>query len=247
MQGFLVWTGRLAILCAVVSAVTLFLSGFGYKQQWWQLGPAFTMLRVVVYTGGGACLLGLLTLLVGLKLSWRQSMLGLVAVLIGGAAAAVPVGMRKQAQEVPPIHDITTDTQNPPAFVAIAPLRADAPNDVSYAGSEITDQQLQAYPDLKTIRVEQTADEVFEVALKAAESFGWEIVAAEKNDGRIEATETTQWYGFKDDVVIRIRDSGSVTAIDVRSKSRVGKSDLGLNAKRIRLFKEALLSRLLAT
>jgi uncharacterized protein (DUF1499 family) len=70
---------------------------------------------------------------------------------------------------------------------------------------------------------------------------GWEIAEADAAAGRIEATDTTFWFGFKDDVVIRIRpaeDGGSI--VDIRSKSRVGMSDVGANAARIRAFRDRL-------
>jgi uncharacterized protein (DUF1499 family) len=83
---------------------------------------------------------------------------------------------------------------------------------------------------------------VFETALEVAEDMGWEIVASNANEGRIEATATTPWVGFKDDVVIRIRADGPETRVDVRSKSRVGRGDMGVNAKRIRAFRDQLVA-----
>ncbi len=71
-----------------------------------------------------------------------------------------------------------------------------------------------------------------------------DLVAAEANDGRIEATVTTTWFGFKDDVVIRIQSDGGETLLDMRSKSRLGGSDVGANAARIRDFRDELAQRL---
>ncbi len=85
---------------------------------------------------------------------------------------------------------------------------------------------------------------MFEAALAAAEAMGWEIVAAEPGSGRIEAVATTTWFGFKDDVVIRVSDAPGRTKVDVRSVSRVGRSDVGANAERIRAFQERLANRL---
>ena len=73
-------------------------------------------------------------------------------------------------------------------------------------------------------------------ALEAARASGWEIVAAVPQERRIEAVATTFWFGFKDDIVVRIRPAPGGSRIDVRSVSRVGRSDLGTNAKRIRAF-----------
>jgi len=147
--------------------------------------------------------------------------------------AYVPWHGLRQARSVPPIHDITTDTEQPPQFVAVLPLRADAPNATEYEGAEIARQQVEAYPDIATHRLPVPPDAAFTRALEAAREMGWEIVAAEPGEGRIEATDTTFWFGFKDDVVIRVAADGSGSKVDVRSVSRVGGSDVGANAKRI--------------
>jgi len=152
--------------------------------------------------------------------------LGLAAIL--GLQAA-------GARAVPPIHDITTDTANPPAFVAVLPLRANAMNPPDYK-PEVAEKQKAGYPDLAPLTVSASPKQVFDRALEVAKAMGWEIVAAEATEFRIEATATTAWMGFKDDVVIRLTAEGDGTKIDMRSKSRVGVSDVGANAKRIRAF-----------
>jgi uncharacterized protein (DUF1499 family) len=164
-------------------------------------------------------------------------------VLISLVVVAVPLAYLRTAQGVPPIHDITTDTENPPLFEAILPLRADASDPAVYAGEEVAAQQRGAYPDIKPQTLPVPPDEAFERALVAAGEIGWEIVAAEKGEGRIEATDTTFWFGFKDDVVIRIQPAEAGSRIDVRSTSRVGVGDLGVNAARIRRFLEELRER----
>ena len=131
------------------------------------------------------------------------------------------------------IHDITTDTETPPAFVAILPLRAGVPNSVEYGGPELAAQQRTGYPDLGPLTLQIPPTQAFTHALTAARAMGWEIAASEATEGRIEATDTTFWFGFKDDVVVRITPAGGGSRIDVRSVSRVGKSDIGTNAKRI--------------
>ena len=162
------------------------------------------------------------------------------ALLLGLATAYVPWNGVKTARSLPFIHDITTDTENPPPFVAILPLRADAPNPPEYAGEEVAAQQREGYPDLKPLTLSKPVGEAFEQALEAARGMGWVIVASEAGEGRIEATDTTFWFGFKDDVVIRIVEAAGGSRLDVRSKSRVGRSDVGANAARIRKFLSAL-------
>ena len=146
------------------------------------------------------------------------------------------LSQRPHMSGVPPIHDITTDTTNPPQFEAILPLRADAPNPPDYAGAEIARQQLAAYPDLVTLTINLTTDEAFTAAEQIAYDLGWEIVAADRTAGRIEAVATTTWFRFKDDIVIRLTPNNSETNVDARSKSRVGQSDMGANAARLRAF-----------
>jgi len=173
-----------------------------------------------------------------------------LALLGAGAAWAaylVPEGYRPpEGVNYPPIHDISTDRVTPPQFVAIAPLRADAPNPIEYGVSEgMTPEQLaalteEAYPDLVTRRYHASVQATFDKAVETVESLGWELVAADASDGRIEATDTTLWFRFKDDVVIRIQSDGDGSVVDARSVSRVGRGDVGANAIRLRKFFERL-------
>jgi uncharacterized protein (DUF1499 family) len=137
---------------------------------------------------------------------------------------------------VPRIHDISTDTENPPLFVAVLPLRKDAENTAVYGGKEVADQQRKGYPDIQPLLLGVPPQVAFARALDTAESMGWTLVASNPAEGRIEATDRTLWYGFKDDIVIRVAPSGSGSRVDVRSVSRVGRSDIGINAQRIRQF-----------
>jgi len=119
-------------------------------------------------------------------------------------------------------------------------LRADAANPATYGGAEVAALQRQAYPDIKTVILELPMAQSFEAALGAARALGWQIVATVPTEGRIEATDTTFWFGFKDDIVIRVAPAGNRSLVDIRSVSRVGISDVGTNARRVR----ALMKRL---
>ena len=123
------------------------------------------------------------------------------------------------------------------------PLRAGAANPVEYPGEDVAKQQRQAYPDLRTLELSIPAAEMFSRALDVSREMRWDIVAAKPDEMRIEATATTLWFGFKDDVVIRIEPTASGSRLDIRSKSRLGRSDVGANAARIRVFVNALLTR----
>ncbi|MDJ0656057.1 MAG: DUF1499 domain-containing protein [Xanthomonadales bacterium] len=230
----------IGLLALVIAAA----QGPGYRLGWWGLSTVFrTVYPLVVGLGALAVVMGIITALLRVRYRFKGIALALVGIIAGAAGAAVPVSMRHVAGQLPVIHDITTSTVDPPAFVAIAPLRADASNPVEYAGEPVASQQRDAYPDLQTIRIRQPREQVFEAALAVVAELGWELHASVADEGRIEATERTLWFGFYDDVVIRIRGTDSVTEVDVRSKSRVGQSDLGVNAKRIRIFRDLLLSR----
>ena len=165
----------------------------------------------------------------------------LLGALVAATLALVPVLLLwSQAKGVPPIHDITTDAADPPAFVALLPARKEAPNGFEYRREANFELQRGAYADIRPLVLEEKPERVFQRALDAARSLGWDVAASDAKAGRIEATDTTRWWGFKDDVVIRVRAEGEGTRVDVRSMSRVGRSDLGANAARVRAFLEEL-------
>jgi uncharacterized protein (DUF1499 family) len=161
----------------------------------------------------------------------------LIAALALGALVTGYVLLQiKQVRSLPMIHDITTDTVRPAQFVALASARRAAPNGIGYGGERIAQQQKAAYPDIAPFESGQAPHALFDQALAAARAAGWTIAAAERDEGRIEATASTRIFGFKDDIVLRISPSGSGSVLDMRSMSRVGISDVGANARRIRTF-----------
>ena len=228
---------HLAVLLSLTAAVLLLAAGPGTRLQLWDFRTGFQLLRWAAYAGlAGA---GLAMVFLALPRTRRASVAPLMAaLLLGLGVALVPWSGKRQAGSVPPIHDISTDTQRPPEFDAVLPLRADAPNPAVYGGPDIAQQQLAAYPDLRTHTMVVAPPAAFDRALQAARDMGWDIVAADAAAGRIEATDTTRWFGFKDDVVIRVEPdgNGAGSRVDVRSLSRVGGSDVGTNAKRIRAY-----------
>jgi len=203
-----------------------------------ELGTAFTGFKFGLVVGIVA--LVLLAIQVIFKRKTVSLASAAIAVIFSAIAIALPLGMMTTAKNVPPIHDISTDLVNPPEFVAIAPLRADAPNPVEYAGAETAEQQRTAYPDLQTLTYSQSTSELVEASKQAIANLGWELVNTDADNGIIEATDTSTWFGFKDDVVIRVTDNNSERLVDIRSKSRVGKSDLGKNAARIHTLVDEL-------
>jgi uncharacterized protein (DUF1499 family) len=161
----------------------------------------------------------------------------LVALCFALAAFVPPVLLLEQAKRAPPIHDITTDPFDPPVFVSLMPMRKQVPNGADYGGMEIAKQQQKAYPDIKSLVVKTPPAETMQKAIDAARASGWQIVSSDTPTGRIEATDTTTWFAFKDDVVVRVRpEANGGSRVDVRSVSRVGESDVGANAARVRKF-----------
>jgi uncharacterized protein (DUF1499 family) len=231
------WLSRSALVLALGSAAIAILAGFGSRLGWWHFSTGFKILTGAAYGGLGSAILGFVGCVAALWRGQRRgAWLALVGLTIGLVVVGVPWQMKRTAQRVPPIHDITTDTDDPPRFADILPLRKDAPNSADYGGPDLAAQQQAAYPDIQPVMLRMPGQEAFTQALKAADAMGWDIVAANPEEGRIEATDTTRWFGFKDDIVIRIQAQGDESRIDVRSVSRVGKSDVGTNARRIRAY-----------
>ena len=243
--------GLLAVALAfgAVGVLSAALSGPWHRLGLVDLRAAFAMVWVLaVWMGFLAAFLGLLSLVAGLFTGYgRGAMRGAAgAVLLGAAAAAWPMYLHYQSGQVPAIHDITTDTADPPAYRALADAREASPNAVAYPGEDTAEKQLEAYPELETLILDAPREEVFSAAEATAQEMGWRIETADAADGRLEAVAMTFWYGFKDDVVVRVADTPDGVALDVRSASREGRSDLGTNAARIRAYLEAVQQRLAA-
>jgi uncharacterized protein (DUF1499 family) len=230
---------------AVLAAAAAIASGLGSRLELWSFGTGFRILHWAAWSGLVAALLSLLGLFLALARRGpsprgRAFLLGTLGILIGGLVAWIPWSWKERAERVPPIHDITTDIDDPPAFEAILPLRRDAPNPSEYGGDSIAVQQREGYPEMGPMTLDAPPDVAFRRALQVARDMGWEIVDSDPERGRIEATATTLWFGFKDDVVVRVRPAPEGSRIDVRSVSRVGRSDVGTNAERIEAYQEEL-------
>jgi len=212
---------RYVVLAVALIAVTLFIaSGPATRIGLWDWRMGLTLFRWAFYIGAGAAAVALVLLAIPRTRGERPSRLAL-ALLLGLVAAAPGVAFQARAKSVPPIHDITTDVRDPPAFVALAAQRRASPNGLDYGGAEIAAAQQKAYPELQSRIAADAPAKAFERALETARRMGWEIVAADAPSGRIEAKDTTAWFGFKDDVVVRVRPEGAGSRMDVRSVSRV--------------------------
>jgi uncharacterized protein (DUF1499 family) len=204
------------------------------------LGHAFDMVRWAAATSltGAALSVGAL-LWSRRKARTGAAIVAGIGVLLGILSAAVGYGWLRQAQAAPALHDLTTDLENPPTFEALAKERPAGSNPFTRSRDE--DQlQRQHYPDLAPVIVAQPSRLVFDRARLVAHNQGWTIVASDPDAGRLEATDTTRWFGFTDDIVVRLVPWGTGTRVDVRSASRYGSNDTGTNARRIRRFLSAL-------
>lgn len=235
------WWAKFVLIGGVLAVLLLILAPIGFR-----LGILGVPAAVLLLPGMAAALAVLVLgfALVGVVLTLRR---GLVAerlpLAVGGALALLVVlnmgNWFLRANAVPPIHDISTDSSDPPEFVAVLERRGPDANSLDYDASELEAPTREAYPFVRPIRSTLAPAEAFARAEGLVADLGWELVAADGVNGHIEATATTRLYGFKDDVVIRVRPDGAGSRIDLRSVSRIGQSDLGANAARIGAFIDA--------
>jgi uncharacterized protein (DUF1499 family) len=229
---------QLALLLAFAAVVLLALGPLGWRAGWWHYRVAFTTLFPWAgYCGIAAAALALSSLLLGRWVGGRRLASGILAFAIGAGIAYIPWHYDHIRGSVPPIHDITTDPQNPPQFRAVLAARdKERANPVAYEGAAVGDQQRRFYPDIAPLSLAMDPRKAFARALDAATAMGWTIVASDSTEGRIEASERSFWFGFTDDVVIRVAAADAGSRVDVRSVSRVGRSDFGVNAARVRAY-----------
>ena len=245
---------RVSLCTFVIAAAVALAASLGTRFGFWNFGTGFRILIPAVSLGVVALLTGALWLALALRnnnsTGWRWGFAGLI-----GAAILLffPARVALRAYDAPPIHDISTDVGNAPSFIAVLPLRKGATNGPEYDGQKkvmlkgkittVAELQKIAYPDIKPVgkllnphndpKVDSKAI-LFWHAFETAKREGWDIVTFDEKSGRIEATDTTLWFGFTDDISIRVIAAGTMGArLDVRSKSRIGTSDYGRNAARV--------------
>jgi uncharacterized protein (DUF1499 family) len=235
------WSSQLALFSLALLAVTLILHRFLTLPS-----PLAINLFVVGLVGIG---LAVLVGLWALARVWFTGRAGAgsaaLGVIIGVATLGGPVGYGLTHYHLPRINDVTTDPANPPAFVSLA-SRPPGANATAYPGLAFSELQAKAYPDLRPLMLDRSAEEAFELVEEAVRRLRWSVMVEEPpmtgkdaTPGVIEATEQTLLLGFTDDIVIRIEGTATQAKIDARSASRYGSFDLGQNAARLRrLFAE---------
>lgn len=234
----------LGIGAPVVAVAMALATGAGMLDWQTSLG-SLRNLTYAAMAGGGLSVIALAALLV--RKHFRRVTMPLLAVVLAGAFVGYTSYSFGKAATVPPIHDITTDLSNPPDFETLE-LRADN-REIVPDGSRPDLAALdnaarwrlwheEAYADIQPIVVPVSVPDAVAAAEQLVEDRGWELAAADPATGRLEATDTVSIYRFKDDVVLRItpNPNGDGSIVNMRSVSRVGVSDLGVNGDRIRAF-----------
>ncbi|MEZ7819029.1 MAG: hypothetical protein ACI8RT_000184 [Candidatus Azotimanducaceae bacterium] len=230
------WWSKAILVGGVVAICCVLVGSIGVRIGLWPYGTGFMFLT------GGAVLsvigvfLGIIAYVVCLRQGLRAERSGILIGIVLGAVILAQLGAQYAAvAAVPMIHNISTDTAEPPIFNKLVAIReAEDANPLAYDAAVLAEQQQAAYPEVKTLVSSQPTNVSFNQAMLVLQDLGLEIVNEDTAAGVIEATATTFWFGFKDDVVVRIRSTATGSIVDVRSVSRVGQSDLGANAKRIR-------------
>lgn len=211
------------------------LSVLGHRFAVIDFQPALAGIAIGVLIGLAAIVNGLIGTLHAIKAKQPEIVSTMAGSTLGFLVVTPFFVTLLSGAGAPQIHDITTDLEHPPEFVAIKPLRTAVHNSLDRLEPEnLAALQKAGYPDLGPLLLDEPFDQVFNRTVALVRQRGWTIASA--SAGRIEAISTTPVMGFKDDVAIRIQAEGNRTRIDMRSASRVGKSDLGANAARIRAF-----------
>jgi uncharacterized protein (DUF1499 family) len=226
------------LIVALAAALAQAAAGPGRQFGFWDYIFGFKILEWGAYAG----LAAVGASLIGLFFAWgvgRRGLViaGVIGTLVGAVVAYWPWALQRAFLEPPPLYDITTDTANPPRFVAALELRKAASRLPAEYPANFASQQQKAYPDIKPALLKLSPDEAFGMMLRlASETRGWTVHTAVPSEGRIEAVAKTLWFGFEDDVVIRIVAVDGGSRVDVRSTGRLGRRDGGMNAKRVQAF-----------
>ena len=237
----------LALALAVGAILLALIAALGSGAGWWHFRPAFTALRIAFYAAIAGGLLALVALFIRVRDRRRRVTGAALAALVFSAVFASYLGIQaRTARAAPPIHDITTNLEDIPQFYRLT-VRTDNFDNVPYLGRDDLHRMLpeerwkvlhrEGYGDLRTVHVPWTPAQTVQRAAELARERDWEFAMIEPDDGVMEAVDTSTFFRFKDNIVVRARrtpQGGSL--VDMRSISRVGVSDVGANARRIRAF-----------
>jgi hypothetical protein len=243
------WSRRLALFAASLIVVGVLL----HRLTSFPTPVALNLFGV----GIGVSVLGVFAAVIALAQIWRRGYAGAssaaIGVLLPLALAAWPLAYLPAMLKLPRIYDVTTDLSAPPPFAALAKNRTDGANGADYPGRRFADAQQQAYPDLRTLVIERSVEESYELVEETVAKLKWRVAATTPPTGRpakagfLEATDRTLLVGFTDDISVRVEGNATRARIDVRSASRYGQFDFGQNAARVRRFLAEVRARADAT
>lgn len=231
---------KAVLIVGLGAFVLLPIGALGARFGLWDFGRGFQIMFTGTFVSAAVLVLGIAVLVFALRAGRTDAALPIGIGVGASVIALVVMGLQFQlTTSVPPINDVTTDMTDPPAFSAVELRGVSALEYMPEKGV----QQAEGYPHITTEQSSLSPEDALAKALVAAGELGWDVLAEGADDAgmgelRIEATATTKWFGFVDDVVVRIRPDAAGSRVDVRSASRVGVSDLGANAARIDAFLE---------
>lgn len=231
-----------------IALLLLVLAPLGWRAGWWNY--SLSLLTLLPYAGYAAIAGGVVSLLALVfgplvfgrgALGRRGVILAAIGVVVAAGVAYVPWHWNSMRGVYPPINDITTDTVNPPSYsAAVMTSRAAEQSVPATYNPKTAAVQKKAYPDIAPVILPLAPSAAFAKALDTANAQGWTIVDSDPATGLIEASQSSRWFHFTDDVVIRVAKDEDGSRVDIRSHSRHGRGDFGVNAKRVRAFLAAL-------
>ena len=233
---------RLGLALGAAALLLLAAGPLGWRFGWWSFRLAFTTLMPwAFYAGVAAIAVSVAVLILGFRRGVRRGTLAaLLGLALGAVAAYFPWHASEMRGVYPPMHDITTDFADPPSFVFAAAMRAaEQGAGIAYPAEAAASQQ-KFYPGIEPAMLDVPPPEAFARALTVVKAKGWTIVSADPASGTIDAYDRSFWFGFADDVAIRVTAANGGSRVDIRSGSRQGRSDFGVNAARVRGFLAAL-------
>ncbi|WP_212525900.1 DUF1499 domain-containing protein [Actibacterium sp. MT2.3-13A] len=227
--------GLAGLLLGLAAIVMVAASAFGYRQGWWPVLRALALSEYAVYAAALGVGLSLLALVLRLGRRGGGAVLPLAGLIVGLPILMMGIGWEVATRTTPPINDISTDTEDPPVFW-------DTPTPTDYPAGN-AELQRGAYPRVVPLDLPISAGDAFALAAELVRERGWEVLAEDAGEGRIEAVATSALYGFKDEIAIRVSETDAGARIDLRSRSRIGQIDRGANARRITAFLDDLAAR----
>ncbi len=225
----------LMVMLSIVVVVMAVLSGFGVRMDWWGYFFGFQLLKASIISALVCGIISLLLILVGLVKRIPILKKAILAAFLSISIAAIPVLYMLEFRKIPTLGEAATDFENLPEFEVLAEARrAEAEDPPLFSHSDAEAAQKTYFPDLGPITIDRSPAKAKEQVIKVLREMKFSIASTTGDDHRVEATQTSFWFGFKDDVVVIITGlPGGGSRVDMRSASRVGKLDGGANAKRV--------------